>query len=198
MIPVDHVLYINLEHRTDKLESLRKKFANAGIPTDKTTRITAIYTPGNGVLGCALSHCKALELAKSHPEWEWTLILEDDIVFEENPWDEIRLALENVTPDVLMIARGASIVDERRHHSSNNICKVKSACVATGYIVRRDYIPTLLKNIYESIEHFIQPGGNIVDHPHDVYWYSIQERDGWYTFERSPAHQDTSIKSDIR
>ena len=198
MIPVDHVLYINLEHRTDKLESLRKKFANAGIPTDKTTRINAIYTPGNGVLGCALSHCKALELAKSHPEWEWTLILEDDIVFEENPWDEIRLALENVTPDVLMIARGASIVDERRHHSSNNICKVKSACVATGYIVRRDYIPTLLKNIYESIEHFIQPGGNIVDHPHDVYWYSIQERDGWYTFERSPAHQDTSIKSDIR
>ena len=198
MIPVDHVLYINLDHRTDKLEALRTKFANAGIPNDKATRINAIYTPGKGVLGCALSHCKALELAKSHPEWEWTLILEDDIVFEENPWDEIRLALENVTPDVLMIARGASIVDERRHHSSNNICKVKSACVAAGYIVRRDYIPTLLQNIYESIEHFIQPGGNIVDHPHDVYWYSIQERDGWYTFERSPAHQDTSIKSDIR
>ena len=122
MIPVDHVLYINLDHRTDKLEAIYTKFANAGIPDNKSTRIDGIYTPGKGVLGCALSHCKALELAKSHPEWEWTLILEDDIVFEENPWNEIRLALENVTPDVLMIARGASVVDERRHHSSNNIC----------------------------------------------------------------------------
>ena len=198
MIPVDHVLYINLEYRTDRKEHLLKQANKAGIPDNKLTRINAIHTPSIGMLGCSLSHCKALELAKSHPEWEWTLILEDDIVFEENPWNEIRLALENVTPDVLMIARGASVVDERRHHSSNNICKVKSACVACGYIVHRKYIPILLKNIYESIEHFIQPGGNTVDHPHDVYWYSIQERDEWYTFQHSPAHQDTSIKSDIR
>jgi hypothetical protein len=197
MIPVDHVLYINLEYRADRKKHVLEQASKVGIPEEKLTRINAIHTPKIGMLGCSLSHCKALELAKSHPEWEWTLIVEDDIAFKENPWNEIRLALENATPDVLMIARGASIVHERRHYSSNNLCKVKSACVAAGYIVHRNYIPTLLENIYESIEHFIQPSGNVIDHPHDVYWYSIQERDRWYTFEETPAWA-LNADSDIR
>ena len=190
MIPVDHVLYINLEHRTDKLESLRKKFANAGIPTDKTTRINAIYTPGNGVLGCALSHCKALELAKSHPEWEWTLIVEDDVTFNENPWDEIRDAL-SVKPDVLMAFRGACQVNI----DNRNLRRVYGACSAVAYIVRSDYIPILLQNIYECTRKMVQPSGC---DPHDVYWYSLQNSDRWYGFLESPLGVDLTIKSDIR
>lgn len=190
MIPVDHVLYINLDHRTDKLEALRKKFANAGIPNDKATRINAIYTPGKGVLGCALSHCKALELAKSHPEWEWTLIVEDDVTFNENPWDEIRDAL-SVKPDVLMAFRGACTVNI----DNRNLRRVYGACSAVAYIVRSDYIPTLLQNIYECTRKMIQPGGC---DPHDVYWYSLQTSDRWYGFLESPLGVDLTFKSDIR
>ena len=190
MIPVDHVLYINLDHRTDKLEALRTKFANAGIPNDKATRINAIYTPGKGVLGCALSHCKALELAKSHPEWEWTLIVEDDVTFNENPWDEIRDAL-SVKPDVLMAFRGACTVNI----DNRNLRRVYGACSAVAYIVRSDYIPTLLQNIYECTRKMIQPGGC---DPHDVYWYSLQNSDRWYGFLESPLGVDLTFKSDIR
>jgi GR25 family glycosyltransferase involved in LPS biosynthesis len=190
MIPVDHVLYINLDHRTDKLEAIYTKFANAGIPDNKSTRIDGIYTPGKGVLGCALSHCKALELAKSHPEWEWTLIVEDDVTFNENPWDEIRDAL-SVKPDVLMAFRGACQVNI----DNRNLRRVYGACSAVAYIVRSDYIPTLLENIYECTRKMIQPGGC---DPHDVYWYSLQNSDRWYGFLESPLGVDLTFKSDIR
>jgi hypothetical protein len=190
MIPVDHVLYINLDHRTDKLEALRTKFTNARIPTDKATRISAVYTPGNGVLGCALSHCKALELAKSHPEWEWTLIVEDDVTFNENPWDEIRSALF-VNPDVLMAFRGACQINV----SDINLRRVYGACSAVAYIVRHGYIPVLMQNIYECTRKMIQPSGC---DPHDVYWYSLQNSHRWYGFLESPFGVDFSFKSDIR
>jgi GR25 family glycosyltransferase involved in LPS biosynthesis len=190
MIPIDHVLYINLDHRTDKLEALHTKFTNVGIPNDKTTRINAIYTPGNGVLGCALSHCKALELAKSHPEWEWTLIVEDDVTFNQNPWDEIRDAL-SVKPDVLMAFRGACTINI----DSRNLRRVYRACSAVAYIVRKGYIPTLLQNMYECTRKMIQPGGC---DPHDVYWYSLQDSDIWYGFLESPLGVDLEFKSDIR
>jgi len=54
----------------------------------------------------------------------------------------------------------------------------------------------LLKNIREAIEAFKKPGGNMYDHPVDVYWYSIQNTDSWH-FLVSPALQINLI-SDIR
>jgi predicted O-methyltransferase YrrM len=161
------------------------------------TRIEAIYTPGIGMLGCSLSHCKALELALTHPEWTWTLILEDDIKFIDNPWTEIKEALNNTNPDVLMLARGFSQVVIPAHPISNNLYRVHTACVAAGYIVHRNYITKLLRNIRESIEAYTKPGGNIYDHPLDVYWYSIQKTDNWYAFDRSIVIQPNIFTSDI-
>ena len=197
MLSVDHVLYINLSHRRDRLEHIVSECKNAGIPSEKMTRVEAIYTPRVGMLGCSLSHCKALELALSHPEWTWTLIIEDDTKFKDNPWTEIQEALKNTNPDVLMVARGAAQAQEPHHSSSSNLYKVITACVSSAYIVHKNYIPKLLKNIRESIEAFTKPGGNIFDHPLDVYWYSIQKTDNWYTFAKSPAWQG-GFKSDIQ
>ena len=198
MLGIDHVLYINLKHRTDRLEYILNECKRIDIPSEKMTRIEAIYTPGIGMLGCSLSHCKALELALSHPEWTWTLIIEDDIKFSDSPWLEINDALKNANPDVLMLARGSCQVHIPTHPSSTNLHQIYTACVAAAYIVHRNYIPKLLKNIRESIEEFTKPGGNIYDHPLDVYWYSIQKTDNWYTFEASVAWQPELFKSDIR
>jgi len=198
MLSVDHVLYINLSHRRDRLEHIVSECKNAGIPSEKMTRVEAIYTPRVGMLGCSLSHCKALELALSHPEWTWTLVIEDDAKFKDNPWTEIQEALKNANPDVLMVARGYAQVHQPHHSSSSNLVKVYTACVSSAYIIHKKYIPKLLKNIRESIEAFTKPGGNIFDHPLDVYWYSIQKTDNWYTFANSPAWYNQSFKSDIR
>ena len=195
---IDHVLYINLDHRKDKREFILNECKRLGITLEKMTRIDAIYTPTVGMLGCSLSHCKALELALSQPEWTWTLILEDDIKFNDSPWLEINDALKNAKPDVLMLARGSCQLVIPTHPSSTNLYRVIKSCVSAAYVVHRNYIPKLLKNIRESIEEFTKPGGNIYHHPHDVYWYSIQKTDRWYTFEASVAWQPKLFKSDIR
>jgi len=198
MIPVDHVLYINLNKRMDKFIYILDECKRVGIPSEKMTRIEAIYIPDVGMLGCSLSHCKALELALSHPEWTWTLIIEDDAQFKDNIWIEVEAALKNANPDVLMVARGAAQAHEPHHTSSSNLYKVNTSCGSVAYIVHKNYIPKLLKSIRESIEAFTKPGGNIFDHPLDVYWYSIQKTDNWYTFANSPAWYNQSFKSDIR
>jgi GR25 family glycosyltransferase involved in LPS biosynthesis len=197
MFGVDHVLYINLKYRTDRLTYILNECERIGVPPEKMTRIEAIYTPEVGMLGCSLSHCKALELALSHPEWTWTLILEDDTKFGENIWTEVDAALKNTNPDVLMLARGYAQFVTPFHSSSENLYRVYSSCGAVAYVINKTYIPKLIKNIRESIEEFTKPGGNIYDHPLDVYWYSIQKIDNWYGFMRSIAWQNNIFKSDI-
>jgi len=194
---IDHVLYINLDHRKDRLEYILNECKRVGIPNEKMTRIEAIYTPGIGMLGCSLSHCKALELALSHPEWTWTLIIEDDVKFNDSPWLEVNNALKNANPDVLMLARGYARLIVPTHPSSNNLYRTYESCGAVAYIVHKNYIPKLLKNKRGSIEEFTKPGGNINDHPHDVYCYPIQKIDNWYAFMESVAWQNLTITSDI-
>ena len=198
MFGIDHVLFINLKHRSENREYILNELKGLGITLEKMTRIDAIYTPAVGMLGSSLSHCKALEVALSHPEWTWTLILEDDVKFKDSPWLETEDALKNTNPDVLMLARGNARIETPPHPSSTNLYRVISSCVAAAYIVHRNYIPKLLKNIRESIEAFTKPGGNIFEHPHDVYWYSIQKTDNWYTFYDSVAWQADLFKSDTR
>ena len=198
MLGIDHVLYINLKHRTDRLKYILNECKRVGIPSEKMTRIEAIYTPDIGMLGCSLSHCRALELALSHPEWTWTLIIEDDVKFKDSPWLEIEEALKNANPDVLTLARGAAELHTPTHPSSTNLYRIYKSCGSVAYVVNRNYILKLLKNIRESIEEFTKPGGNIYDHRLHVYWYSIQKTDNWYTFIKSVAWQHDIFKSDIR
>ena len=55
-----NTLYINLQHRTDRLQHVEKELEKLGI---KGERINAIKT-SSGAVGCTLSHIKCLELAK--------------------------------------------------------------------------------------------------------------------------------------
>jgi GR25 family glycosyltransferase involved in LPS biosynthesis len=57
---VEHVVYINLEHRKDRREQIEKELTIFG---DKIQRFDAIYEPERGHLGCSKSHAAAMELA---------------------------------------------------------------------------------------------------------------------------------------
>ena len=85
---IDAVLYINLEHRSDRKEHLLKELSKFNLPEDKVYRIDAIKH-NIGQLGCAKSHVKALEFAQSHSEWERVLVLEDDFTFRSDNEAEI-------------------------------------------------------------------------------------------------------------
>lgn len=80
-IPSIPVYVINLDHRSDRWETIRKQCFSAGI---HPIRISAVKADP-GWHGCGLSHKKVAEAAESagHP---WYLVLEDDATFSVDDW----------------------------------------------------------------------------------------------------------------
>ena len=75
MNKINKVLYINLEHRTDRKEKIEKELEKIGL-LEKSERFDAIKNK-RGALGCALSHIACLERAQKEG-WNNILIIEDD------------------------------------------------------------------------------------------------------------------------
>jgi GR25 family glycosyltransferase involved in LPS biosynthesis len=76
---LDHVYFINLAHRTDRLRRTQIEVREMGW-TPITTRIDAIKH-ANGEIGCLRSHVKALRTFLASPHTT-ALILEDDVCFD--------------------------------------------------------------------------------------------------------------------
>ena len=73
---LQNCLYINLEHRKDRLEHVTIQMQLLGISGE---RFNAIKT-NDGAVGCTMSHIKCLETAKER-DWDHVFICEDDILF---------------------------------------------------------------------------------------------------------------------
>ena len=71
-------LVINLDHRTDRIEEIKKEFQ--GWPT-RIERISAVKK-SPGWKGCSESHLKCVRVAKER-KYPWVLIIEDDCMLTE-------------------------------------------------------------------------------------------------------------------
>jgi len=80
---VDGFLFINLEERMDRRQSMQNEFKRMGIPATMIHRIPAIREERCGHLGCAKSHVEALSVARQKG-WKRFVILEDDFRFRVN------------------------------------------------------------------------------------------------------------------
>jgi hypothetical protein len=80
-VPTVPVYVINLDHRVDRWENIKKISYSCGI---NPTRVSAVKA-SPGWHGCGLSHKKVAELAKSNGD-PWYLVLEDDAVFTQDQW----------------------------------------------------------------------------------------------------------------
>mgnify|MGYP006422344223 CR=1 FL=1 len=67
-----HTLFINLEHRKDRLEHAMNEFKILGIEAE---RVDAVK-PKSGAVGCTMSHIKCLELAKKR-DYDYVFIAPD-------------------------------------------------------------------------------------------------------------------------
>ena len=81
-IPTIPVYVINLDHRADRWETMRKQCLSCGI---QAVRVSAVKA-SPGWHGCGLSHKKVAELAKKNGN-KWYLVLEDDALFSINDWN---------------------------------------------------------------------------------------------------------------
>ncbi len=166
---IDKVIYINLEHRTDRKEQIESELQKY-FPIEKIQRFNAIKHQHGGI-GCTQSHIAILEMAIQN-NWSNYLVVEDDAIWSnfdkgyslleqliQKPYDVITLGTvyANYTPEF----------------------KLLSGQTTTAYIVQQKYYSVLLENFKESLAGFLSTG-NYPVFSIDQYWKRIQPRDNWY------------------
>jgi GR25 family glycosyltransferase involved in LPS biosynthesis len=176
---IKNILYINLEHRTDRKVHIEHELSKMKW---RGERFNAVKLT-SGALGCSFSQIKCLDIALQN-DWDHVLICEDDLAFLDaelltkqlngffqsqlyanKPWDVILLAGNNFPPS----------------EKVNEYCiRVGNCQTACGYIVNKHYIPKLLENFKEGCNLLCKyPDQNFL-YAVDMYWKSLQLKDNWY------------------
>jgi GR25 family glycosyltransferase involved in LPS biosynthesis len=183
---MDHILYINLNHRTDRKKHVERQLSLLGLTG---TRMPAILHK-QGALGCIMSHIKCLEHAKLH-QWKTICIMEDDITFTNIEVFKTSLSHVSTNWDVLLLGTNMAPPFEQidEHHA-----RVFNAQTTTGYIVKEHYYDTLLKNYQESLALFTKFQIKSL-YAIDIYWKRLQKNDQWYvltplTVVQLPGYSD--------
>ena len=100
-LPIDAVIFINMDRRVDRHESILLELEHIGVPSNRIHRLAATvfdappnpppsyyFSNGSSVgtsvkkvaaAGCADSFRRALAMALKHREWETVMIVEDDV-----------------------------------------------------------------------------------------------------------------------
>jgi glycosyl transferase family 25 len=182
--PIEKVLYINLDIRTDRKREIEEQFKKVNLGGDKIERITAVYNE-NGALGCSASHIKCIKYAKEQG-WKNVLILEDDYNFINNN-GVIRQNLEYIKEmgnnwDMLLFSGNIMKVNPY----NNILNKVIDVQTTSGYMVNSCYYDKLLQN-YEE--------GYAAAYPIDMYWKLLQPNDRWYIFKNRMGYQRVSYSN---
>jgi GR25 family glycosyltransferase involved in LPS biosynthesis len=172
---IEHILYINLESRSDRKIHIEKQLKSIGLRGNRFNAIKLL----NGAIGCSMSHLRCLQFAKEQ-RWSHLLIVEDDIEFlnpklfktqlskfmnNQKDWDVVLLAGNNLPP----------------YEETAEYCiKVSKCQTTTGYIVKNHYYDTLINNIRSGISLLMKEPNNHKMYAIDKYWFQLQQRDKWY------------------
>ena len=180
---IEKVVYINLEHRTDRREETVRELAKM-FPEEKILRFEAIRN-NNGAIGCTMSHISVIEMAISK-KWSNILILEDDISW--NTDFSLLTNLMNLSYDVILLSGYYANYDKLTN-------KVISSQTTGAYIVNSSYYQTLLTNYKEGLEKLLSTNNPRL-YAIDRYWKHIQSKDSWYIIQPNLCFQRPSY-SDI-
>ena len=182
-----YIKIINLEHRKDRREESKIEFKKINIDIDIETLFhLARYEPEHGAIGCALSHSKALFEFLYNSKNEILMILEDDFEFIDEA--NFRKTLNNILSteepwDVFLLGHNQAIPIETTTIESVN--RVINAQTTSGYLVKRNYAPKLIKIFLESAnklnEYKKLPTPNkelaVSIFSMDIYWKKLQLND---------------------
>ena len=183
----EHTIYINLEHRKDRLKHVQQELAKLSIPNNGV-RFNAVKT-ANGAVGCTISHIKCLEQAKEQG-LPHVFICEDDICFKDP-----KLLLHNAARfhavfadawDVLIVG-GNNLPPYKQF---GDFCAQISNCqTTTGYIVKQHYYDTLIDNFREGLKKLMENPTNKREFAIDIYWKRLQTSNRWYIVLPLTVHQ---------
>lgn len=201
----DHYLFINLDHRKDRLKQISTELNKMDLPKNKITRIKAVHEKYNGHIGCAKSHIKALKLAKER-NYKHVIIFEDDFIFTENKKNvdtKINNFLKNFKDDWDVIQLTAHY-KKLNNINNKDVKKVNNASTSSAYIIQNHFYDKLINNITQSknkMEKEMIEFHNknktkkkkfTTNHALDQHWNSLQKKSKWYIFDPTLGKQSGS------
>lgn len=194
---ISKIFYINLDERADRKEEIESELTTYDL-LDHSERIQAFYTPGQGILGCTMSHLKALKLAKER-KYKNVLILEDDFQFTitKEELDNQLTALFEQGPefDVCMISFN---IQQSIPTEYPFLQKVIKAQTASGYIVSESLYDSIIE-LYEWAIPLLDQTREHWNYANDQCWKLLQPNSNWYAFtnrcgKQRPGYSDNSEK----
>ncbi len=200
MESIGAVYFINLDHRTDRLSQIQAEFGRMKIPDEKIHRISGVYKPECGALGCGLSHVKTLNafLETTHT---YCLVFEDDFQFTVDP-NYFSFLLRHVFQsgkqfDMVML--GANVMKQEMTDSPF-LRRILDAQTSSAYLISREYAKTVRDTLAEGMK-FLEEWFAIHKEPKheyclDIYWKQLQPKGTWLVFNPKIGIQRESY-SDI-
>lgn len=182
---IEKVVYINLEHRTDRKEQVEQELLKV-FPSEKIVRFNAIKHEKGGI-GCSTSHIGALELAMKN-NWKNVLIVEDDM-----EWKDFDKGVQ-IFNQLIKIQHDVILLSGHEVRCNRNTYKLEYCCARTAYLVENHYYPILLDNFKTGLSMLEKQF--IPKYRGDRFWNRIQERDKWYIIMPQVCIQKPSF-SDI-
>jgi glycosyl transferase family 25 len=189
MNTIDHIFYINLDHRTDRREQIEKELEGLGVPVERFPAIKHKW----GAIGCSKSHLAVARLAKERG-YKRFAVFEDDfqlIVSKEECKKLMEQCITDVPNfDVIMLTITNPIVIP----FNNLLHRVMRGQTMSGYIINESYIDTHLGLLERSSYMYEETGED--QYCCDVYWHRVMPDYSFYCFNKHIAIQRPSY-SDI-
>jgi glycosyl transferase family 25 len=177
---IDHVFYINLDHRTDRKEHIESQFKKYGI--DKYERFSAFPCPDFGILGCTRSHQAVYKLAKER-KYKNVLIFEDDFEFLVTPEEFKETVIQMFSQkdaDLMDVCMFAYNIQQSESCASNpHRIHITEASTASCYVVSAQYYDKLI-DLYEVAIPLLEVTREHWKYANDQCWKVLQAEDAWY------------------
>ena len=207
-LPIDAVIYINLDSRKDRDEEIKAEMSRIGIPEDKIHRLSAVKRSW-GALGCSLSHIACLKTIQERG-WGRTLVLEDDAGFEDGDdarWSagvkDIRSMVESSGVsnldsrwDVIFLGGFVRDPDGPQKTEYNTLFRTRNTSCTHAYIVRGAYAPKLREHTEVAVQMMMKNAPNVKQFNLDNAWSAMMAEDRWFISIPTLAFQRESF-SDI-
>ena len=195
--------YINLAKRTDRRIEIEREIDGISSTFSSCTRMEGVETPKNGAIGCAASHCKALQHFIFSTDAQVAIIFEDDFTFNCAPTEATttirNLAILLREYDVAMLAYN---LRAGLPTSTPGIIRIFSALTTSGYMLKKSFAYTLLncfqqahKNLTHGLSELPKDTANAIS-AIDVAWQRLQSTHRFFGYYPALGYQRPSI-SDI-
>lgn len=207
-LPIDAVIYINLDTRKDRDDEIKAELSRIGMPEDKIFRLSAVKRSW-GALGCSLSHIACLKIIEERG-WTKTLVLEDDAGFEDGDANRWSTGLKDIKSlintsgttnldskwDVIFL--GGFVRDPKGPTETEykTIFRTKNTSCTHAYIIRGAYAPKLREHTEIAVQMMIKNPPNVKQFNLDNAWSALMAEDRWYISIPTLAFQRESY-SDI-